>query len=155
MKDCDYNFAWTIQKWSAWPERSCTPERYMMPPYLHPANNRCRYFLSNLHMIPTSEQTSYRLLRLFSKVRAHAFCCSSFPNQNRLRWVAIWLRVSPWSLRHLYCCDVPRRSKVRFAPTSFYAHGKKDVIRLLPCFAFPNRTRVRWASIGFFTWQVL
>ena len=34
----------------------------------------------------------------------------------------------------------PRRSKVRFAPTSFYAHGKKDVIRPLPCSSFPNRT---------------
>ena len=35
----------------------------------------------------------------------------------------------------------PRRSKVRFAPTSFYAYGKKDVIRPLPCSSFPNRTR--------------
>ena len=27
---------------------------------------------------------------------------------------------------------IPRRSKVRFAPTSFYARGKKDVIRPAP-----------------------
>ena len=30
----------------------------------------------------TSEQASYRLLRLFSKIRAHSFCCSSFPHEN-------------------------------------------------------------------------
>ena len=29
----------------------------------------------------------------------------------------VWVRVPP---------PAPRRSKVRFAPTSFYAHGKKD-----------------------------
>ena len=29
------------------------------------------------------------------------------------------------------CYPLPRRSKVRFAPTSFYAWGKKDVIRPL------------------------
>ena len=33
----------------------------------------------------------------------------------------------------LDCSTAPRRSKVRFAPTSFYAWGKKDVIRPLPC----------------------
>ena len=31
----------------------------------------------------TSEQASYRLLRLFSKVRASSFCCSSFPTAAR------------------------------------------------------------------------
>ena len=44
----------------------------------------------------------------------------------------VWVRAPP---------PVPRRSKVRFAPTSFYAYGKKDVIRPLPCSSFPNRTR--------------
>ena len=34
----------------------------------------------------------YRLLRLFLKVRARSRRCSSFPNRNRLRWVAIWVR---------------------------------------------------------------
>ena len=32
----------------------------------------------------------------------------------------VWVRVPP---------PAPRRSKVRFAPTSFYARGKKDIIR--------------------------
>ena len=40
----------------------------------------------------TSEQAMYRLLRLFLKVRARSRRCSSFPNRNRLRWVAIWGR---------------------------------------------------------------
>ena len=31
----------------------------------------------------TSEQALYRLLRLFSKVRAHPFCCSSLLNRTR------------------------------------------------------------------------
>ena len=35
----------------------------------------------------------------------------------------------------------PRRSKVRFAPTSFYARDKKDVIRPRPCSSFPTATR--------------
>ena len=37
---------------------------------------------SNLRWVTTSEQASYRLLRLFSKVRARSFCCSSFPHEN-------------------------------------------------------------------------
>ena len=43
----------------------------------------------------------------------------------------------------------PRGRKVRFATTSFYAHGKKDVIRPLPCSSFPNHNRLRWVVIWF------
>ena len=42
----------------------------------------------------------------------------------------------------------PRRSKVRFAPTSFYAYGKKDVIRPLPCSSFPTATRCAGLAVG-------
>ena len=42
----------------------------------------------------------------------------------------------------------PRRSKVRFAPTSFYARGKKDVIRVLPCSPFPTATRCAKLAVG-------
>ena len=42
----------------------------------------------------------------------------------------------------------PRRSKVRFAPTSFYACGKKDVIRPLPCSSFPTATRCAGLAVG-------
>ena len=52
----------------------------------------------------------------------------------------VWVRVPP---------PAPRRSKVRFAPTSFYAYGKKDVIRPLPCSSFPNRTRCAGLRFGF------
>ena len=47
---------------------------------------------SNPSRCATSEQAMYRLLRLFLKVRARSRRCSSFPNRNRLRWVAIWVR---------------------------------------------------------------
>ena len=36
------------------------------------------------------------------QVGASSFCCSSFPNHNRLRWVVIWFWVQPWKLRRLY-----------------------------------------------------
>ena len=42
-----------------------------------------RVWSSNLQWLTTSEQALYRLLRLFAKVRARSFCCSSFPNQIR------------------------------------------------------------------------
>ena len=52
----------------------------------------------------------------------------------------VWVRVPS---------GAPRRSKVRFAPTTFYTCGKKVVIRPLPCSSSPNRTRCRWASIWY------
>ena len=42
----------------------------------------------------------------------------------------------------------PRRSKVRFAPTSFYACGQKDVIRPPPCSSFPTATRCAGLAVG-------
>ena len=44
--------------------------------------------------------------------------------------------------------SAPRRSKVRFAPTPFYACGKKDVIRPLPCSSFPTATRCAGLAVG-------
>ena len=38
---------------------------------------------SNPRRVTTSEQAAYRLLRLFSKVRARSLRCSSFPNRTR------------------------------------------------------------------------
>ena len=49
----------------------------------------------------------------------------------------------------LECSPAPRRSKARFAPTSFYVNSKKDVIRPLPCSSFPNHNRLRWVVIWF------
>ena len=48
--------------------------------------------------------------------------CSSFPNRNLWRWVAVWV---PKCARLSFCQRFPRRSKVRFAPTSFYAWRKR------------------------------
>ena len=42
----------------------------------------------------------------------------------------------------------PRRSKVHFAPASFYACGKKDVIRPLPCSSFPTAARCAGLAVG-------
>ena len=48
----------------------------------------------------------------------------------------VWVRVP---------LPAPRRSKVRFAPTSFCACGKKDVIRPLPCSSFSAKGPARLA----------
>ena len=41
-----------------------------------------------------------------------------------------------------------RRSKVRFAPASFYAWGTKDAIRPLPCPSFPTSIRCAGLAVG-------
>ena len=69
--------------------------------------------------------------------------CSSFPNRNRNRWVAIWVTANGTHAFAFFPC----RSKVRFAPTSFLSLDKKDAIRPLPCSSFPNRNRNRWVAI--------
>ena len=61
---------------------------------------------SNPSFCATSEQAPYRLLRLFSKVRARSFRCSSFPNRTRFAG----LRFGPpsavfWSKLHIACSD--------------------------------------------------
>ncbi len=42
----------------------------------------------------------------------------------------------------------PRRSKVRFAPTSFMPAAQKDVIRPLPCSSSPTATRCAGLAVG-------
>ena len=59
--------------------------------------------------------------------------------RNRVVRKGTWVRIPP---------SPPRRSKVRFAPTSFYACGKKDVIRPLPCSSFPTTTRCAGLAVG-------
>ena len=44
---------------------------------------------SSPHARTTSEQAAYRLLRLFTKVRAHSFRCSSFPTAIRSAGFAV------------------------------------------------------------------
>ena len=43
----------------------------------------------------TSEQALYRLLRLFSKVRARSRRYSSSPNRSRCRWASVWFFAGP------------------------------------------------------------
>ena len=63
-----------------------------------------------------------------------------FPRtRNQVVRKGTWVRIPP---------SPPRRSKVRFAPTSFYAYGKKDVIRPLPCSSFPTATRCAGLAVG-------
>ena len=49
----------------------------------------------------------------------------------------------------------PRRSKVRFAPTSFYVCVTKDAIRPLPCSSFPTATRCAGLTVGRPPWGQL
>ena len=53
-----------------------------------------------------------------------------------------------WGPRDQIQPPQPRRSKVRFATTSFYARGKKDVIRPLPCSSFPTAARSAGLTVG-------
>ena len=54
----------------------------------------------------------------------------------------------PKCRKYLFHVALTRRSKVRFAPTSFYACGKKDAIRPLPCSSFPTATRCAGLAVG-------
>ena len=78
----------------------------------------------------TSEQALYRLLRLFSKVRARLRRCSSFPNRTRCRWAPVWF----------FCC-IAKSALLRlffFLP----AASKKPYARafVLP---FPQKVTLR------------
>lgn len=48
----------------------------------------------------------------------------------------------------LDCSTAPRRSKVRFAPTSFYTRDKKGAIHPLPCSSFPTAPRSAGPAVG-------
>ena len=86
------------------------------------------------------------LFHFITKLIARSFCCSSLPNRTRCRWAPVWGRrcAAVHTFKRAEIISVGTAflpGKVRFATTSFYAYGKKDVIRSLPCSSFPNRTR--------------
>ena len=91
-----------------------------------------------------SEQASYRLLRLFSKVRAHSLRCSSFPNRTRCA-----------GLRFGFGRKLERKSILNTCGTSGQASYR--LLRLflkvrahsLRCSSFPNRTRCAGLRFGF------
>ena len=89
----------------------------------------------------TSEQTSYRLLRLFRKVRAHSFCCSSFPNRTRfvgLRFgAALRAAFSFYSKVHRAHSAAPRfRTRPAVAGLRFGAALWTVVVRFCPKYRF-------------------
>ena len=130
-----------------WLEKSAEKQKYKLRKTLNPLSRKAFQGVSFSATKDTSEQAMYRLLRLFLKVRARSRRCSSFPNRNRLRWVAIWVRrcAAFFSYRKeiSILTALPCRSKADFAPTSFYA-WEKDVISArfpvppLQCGPHPN-----------------
>ena len=68
--------------------------------------------------------------------------CSSFPNRNRNRWVAIWVMANG---THAFTFSMPVQSPL--CSGVFLSLDKKDAIRPLPCSSFPNRNRNRWVAI--------
>lgn len=68
-----------------------------------------------------------------TKLIARSFCCFSLPKRNRLRWVALWGCRTAVLFYQGKNIDFNRPFQVganviSFAPTSFYACGKRDVI---------------------------
>ena len=103
---------------------------------------------SNPRRVTTSEQAAYRLLRLFSKVRAHSFRCSSFPTANRFAGFAAGFGrgLESWCLESVYAFHVGAKSAL--LRRSFIPLEQKNVIRPLPCSSFPNRTRCAGLRFG-------
>ena len=98
----------------------------------------------------TSEQASYRLLRLFSKVTARSLRCSSFPKRTRFaglrfghygglpdRALFSSVRRTPAHQQTIHA----RASFVSLAPTFFKSHSA-----LAPLLLLPKTNPLRWAS---------
>ena len=92
----------------------------------------------------------YRLLRLFSKVRARSRRCSSFPNRTRCRWAPVWFLgnatspVSPLA---------PRRSKLCIACSDFFQKSERAHAAAPPFQTGPAAAGLRFGFWG--TLQVL
>ena len=89
---------------------------------------------SNPTRCATSEQAMYRLLRLFLKVRARSRRCSSFPNRNRLRWVAIWVR--------RFAADLSRYGEISILTVP--STSEQSPL----CSSFPTATRCAGLAVG-------
>ena len=50
-------------------------------------------------------------------------------------------------LRVSFLSTLPTSEQSPLCSDVFYAYGKKDVIRPLPCSSFPNRNRWRWVAV--------
>ena len=81
----------------------------------------------------TSEQALYRLLRLFSKVRARSFRCSSSPTAIRFAGftVGYGCRAESLCLKSVHAFQ-PVASVISLA-TNFYASNQKRILRSFHC----------------------
>ena len=74
----------------------------------------CRFESGHRHHVGAKSALLRRLFMPAAKKDViRPLPCSSFPNRNRWRWVAVWV---PKCARVSFCQRFPRRSKVRFAP---------------------------------------
>ncbi len=96
----------------------------------------------------TSEQSplcSDVFLCLWQKRRHPPAPLLLLSKSNPLRWASIWFWAETWRHWHLYCCDVPRRSKLRIACSDFF----KSQSALAPLLLLSKLNPLRWASILF------
>ena len=111
-----------------WLEKSAEKQKYKMRKTANPLSRKAFRAVSFSATKDSSSQASYRLRRAFSfHCKAHRalilLLLASKPQP--LCWVAVWFWAQTWRLLHLFRQQKTRRSKVRFAPTSFYARGKR------------------------------
>ena len=100
---------------------------------------------SNPRRVTTSEQAAYRLLRLFSKVRARSLRCSSFPNRTRFA-----------GLRFGFGRSLERKSILPTYYTSernpLHSVSRRSLsgtalkLRCAPLLLLSNSNPLRWAS---------
>ena len=93
--------------------------------------------------VTSSSQATYRLRRAFLfHYKAHLALTLLLlaSKSNPLRWASIWFFCEASSILII---SRPCRSKVRFAPTPFYAYGKKGIIRPLPCSSFSQKSALK------------
>ena len=128
-------FPWTVPEQMFQKEWICDPvaqsvEHLPFKPWVRGSSPR---------WVTTSEQAPYRLLRLFIKVRARSFCCSSSPNRTRFAGLRFGFgrKFGRHSVYTVSMFNVGA-SAISLAPTPFYTLDKKDVSRPSPCTSFPN-----------------
>ena len=97
---------------------------------------------SNLRWVTTSEQAAYRLLRLFSKVRARSLRCSSFPNRTRFAGLRFGLgsNLERKSILPTYCTSEQAAYRLlRLFQKSERAHCAAPPFQIEP--AYPQGVR--------------
>ena len=125
-----------------WLEKSAEKQKYKLRKTLNPLGRKAFLGASFSATKHTSPRTSYRSRRLFYKIHLSLILSRLLSKSQPLTLGCDLVLGADLKPVRLFWQRNTRRSKVRFAPTSFYACGKKDVIRSLPCSSPPNRTRL-------------